>query len=125
MSKLAEFRAAEKELQEQLAALEALKLDTGLQREMEFEKKLRELMQEYGVNLGKIISILDPSAGIRQSNKQVEGAGKLRKPRVVKVYKNPHNGETIQTKGGNHKVLKDWKSKWGADVVESWKTDEA
>lgn len=123
MSKLAEFRAAEKELQEQLAALEALKLDSGLQREMEFEKKLRDLMQQYDANLGKIISILDPGAG--RSSKLVEGTGKQRKARVFKLYKNPHNGDVIRTKGGNHKELKEWKATWGADVVESWKTEEA
>ncbi|WP_259645995.1 DNA binding protein, partial [Pseudomonas ficuserectae] len=40
----------------------------------------------------------------------------------VKQYKNPHNGEVIETKGGNHKTLKEWKAKWGSDDVESWAT---
>ncbi|NWD52932.1 transcriptional regulator, partial [Pseudomonas gingeri] len=44
MSRLAEFRAAEKALQEQLAQLEALKNDAGLKKEIEFEKKLKDLM---------------------------------------------------------------------------------
>ncbi|MGE8457076.1 MAG: H-NS histone, partial [Pseudomonas alloputida] len=35
---------------------------------------------------------------------------------------NPHNGEVIETKGGNHKTLKEWKATWGGDVVESWAT---
>jgi hypothetical protein len=43
-----------------------------------------------------------------------------RRERVVKVYKNPHTGETIETKGGNHRQLKEWKSEFGADTVESW-----
>ncbi len=43
-----------------------------------------------------------------------------RKPREVKIYKNPHNGELIETKGGNHRLLKQWKQEHGADVVESW-----
>lgn len=122
MSKLAEFRAAEKALQEQLSALEALKNDSGLQREIEFENKLKSLMQEYDVNLGKIIAILDPASSLRKINARSEGDRQQRKPREVKVYKNPHTGETIETKGGNHRQLKEWKTQYGGDVVESWKS---
>ncbi|MBR7552292.1 DNA binding protein, partial [Mycobacterium tuberculosis] len=35
-------------------------------------------------------------------------------------YKNPHNGEIIETKGGNHKLLKEWKAEYGSDTVETW-----
>ncbi|OAS07646.1 transcriptional regulator [Pseudomonas putida] len=122
MSKLAEFRAAEKALQEQLSALEALKNDSGLQREIEFEEKLKSLMEEYGVNLGKIIAILDPASSLRKINARPEGDRQQRKPREVKVYRNPHTGETIETKGGNHRQLKEWKTQYGGDVVESWKS---
>jgi hypothetical protein len=38
----------------------------------------------------------------------------------VKVYKNPHTGEVVETKGGNHKTLKEWKAEYGSDTVESW-----
>ncbi|HHN1485766.1 TPA: histone-like nucleoid-structuring protein, MvaT/MvaU family [Pseudomonas aeruginosa] len=122
MSKLAEFRAAEKALQEQLSALEALKNDSGLQREIEFEEKLKSLMAEYGANLGKVIAILDPASSLRKTNARPEGDRQQRKPREVKVYRNPHTGETIETKGGNHRQLKEWKTQYGGDVVESWKS---
>ncbi|WP_409277093.1 hypothetical protein [Pseudomonas defluvii] len=42
-----------------------------------------------------------------------------RKPREVKVYKNPHNGKVVQTKGGSHAVLKAWKLEHGAATVEA------
>jgi len=61
MSKLAEYRALEKSLQEQLAQLDALKNDEALKHEMAFE-----------------------------------------------------------TKGGNHKILKQWKEQYGAEAVEGW-----
>jgi hypothetical protein len=38
LSRLAEFRAAEKALKEQMAQLEALKNNAGLKKEIEFEK---------------------------------------------------------------------------------------
>lgn len=115
LSRLAEFRAAEKALQEQLAQLESLKNDTGLKKEIEFEKNLQDLMKTYGKNLRDIISILDPS----QSSLS-PAAPKQRRARVVKVYQNPETGELIETKGGNHRGLKAWKEQYGAATVDSW-----
>ncbi|WP_054889866.1 histone-like nucleoid-structuring protein, MvaT/MvaU family [Pseudomonas sp. NBRC 111129] len=120
MSRLAEFRQLEKHLAEQLAALEAMKGDEGLQREVEFETKLRELLAEYGYSLRNVIALLDPQASTRRAPVAAESKAGTRKPRSVKVYKNPHSGEVVETKGGNHKVLKEWKAEYGADEVESW-----
>jgi hypothetical protein len=120
MSKLAEFRQLEKHLAEQLQALEALKSDAGLQQEIDFETKLRGLLAEYGYSLPKVIALLDPQAGRRAP--VVESKIGSRKPRQLKVYKNPHTGEVVETKGGNHKTLKEWKAKFDSDTVESWLT---
>ncbi|MCO7524846.1 DNA binding protein [Pseudomonas asiatica] len=119
MSRLAEFRQLEQQLAAQLAELEALKGSSELQKEIEFETKLRNLLAEYGYSLREIINILDPQASRRAAAPTaVEKAP--RRERQVKQYKNPHNGEIIETKGGNHKLLKEWKAKYGGDVVEGW-----
>ncbi|PTT99376.1 transcriptional regulator [Pseudomonas sp. HMWF031] len=120
MSKLAEFRQLEKHLAEQLQALEALKGDAGLKREIEFESKLRALLAEYGYSLLNVINLLDPQRGRRMP--AAEAKAGTRKPRQVKIYKNPHTGEVVETKGGNHKTLKEWKAEHGAAIVESWLT---
>lgn len=119
MSRLAEFRALEQQLAAQLAELESLKNDDGLKREIEFEKKLRDLLGEYGYSLRNIVAILDPQAATRRAPIAVAEKGS-RKPRQVKVYKNPHSGEVVETKGGNHKTLKEWKGQYGSEEVESW-----
>jgi hypothetical protein len=119
MSKLAEFRQLEKHLAEQLQALEALKGDAGLKKEIEFETKLRALLAEYGYSLPNVINLLDPQAGRRRAP-VAESTSGTRKPRQVKVYKNPHTGEVVETKGGNHRTLKEWKAEYGSDTVESW-----
>lgn len=118
MSKLAEYRQLEKHLAEQLQALEALKGDDGLKKEIEFETKLRKLLDQYGFSLKDIINLLDPQTITRRQS--AAQTGSTRKPRELKVYKNPNTGEVIETKGGNHKVLKEWKAKHGANVVEGW-----
>lgn len=118
MSKLAEFRQLEKHLAEQLQALETLKGDAGLKKEIEFETKLRDLLAKYGYSLKDVINLLPPQSS-RRSTAPAPKAG-TRKARQVKVYKNPHTGEMIETKGGNHRGLTEWKAKHGADTVASW-----
>lgn len=119
MSRLAEFRQLEQKLAAQLAELEALKGSSELQKEIEFETKLRDLLATYGFSLRDVINLLDPQA-MRRPAAQAAAEKTPRRSRKVKQYKNPHNGEVIETKGGNHKLLKEWKSQYGADEVESW-----
>lgn len=117
MSKLAEFRAAEKALADQLAHLESLKNDAGLKKEIEFEQKLRGLLDHYGKSLRDAIAILDPDSWRSASHRPTKAG---RRARSVKIYKNPHTNEVVETKGGNHKILKAWKAQYGNDVVEAW-----
>lgn len=120
MSKLAEFRAVEKALAEQITHLESLKNDVNLQKEIEFERKLNELMAAYGKSLHDVTAILDPQALGEAGPRGGRGARPKRRARAVKVYRNPHSGEVVETKGGNHKVLKAWKAEYGGDVVDGW-----
>jgi cupin superfamily acireductone dioxygenase involved in methionine salvage len=119
VSRLAEFRQLEQKLAQQLAELEALKGSSELQAEIAFETKLRDLLAEYGYSLRDIINLLDPNAGRRASVPAVVEKAP-RRPRQVKQYRNPHTGEILETKGGNHRGLKEWKAQYGADEVESW-----
>lgn len=119
MSRLADYRKLEQQLAAQLAELETLKNDSGLKKEIEFEAKLRALLADYGFSLREIVSIIDPQG--LNSRKALPAAPekKTRKPRITKVYINPHTGEVVETKGGNHKRLKAWKSEFGGEV-EKW-----
>lgn len=116
MSKLAEFKALEAQLAEQLKQLDAMKNDNELKKEIEFEQKLRGLLAEYGFSLREVKLILDPHA---RPERALPATGQ-RKERQVKIYVNPNTNERVETKGGNHKVLKAWKEEFGAETVESW-----
>ncbi len=98
MSKLAEYRQLEKHLAEQLQALEKMKGDDGLKKEVEFETKLRKLLEHYGFSLKHIVNLLDPQVSAR--GKISDKHAGTRKPRVLKVYKNPNTGEVIEPKVG-------------------------
>lgn len=123
MSKAAEYRALERQIAEQLQALEALKGSSALQSELEFEDKLRKLLAEYGYSLRNVIALLDPQASkaprLTASGKP-DGRKGQRAPRALKRYLNPHTQEVVETKGGNHKTLNAWKAEHGAQAVNSW-----
>ncbi|MDY7218996.1 histone-like nucleoid-structuring protein MvaT [Denitrificimonas sp. JX-1] len=119
MSLINEFRETKERIKELENRLANLSQDSQLQKELEFEEKLRALMAEYNKSLRDIIVIIDPQAARTNTPRP---AARTRSPRKTKQYDNPHTGEVIRTKGGNHKVLKEWKAKWGSDVVESWVT---
>jgi len=118
MSKINEFRAIEARIAQEMERLEKLKQDKGFQKDMEFGEKLQSLMSSYGKNVRDVISILSPDAGGPAHQEKTK-----RKARVLKVYVHPDTDEIIETKGGNHKLLKSWKQKFGEEKVESWRQD--
>ncbi|MBG6288143.1 MULTISPECIES: histone-like nucleoid-structuring protein MvaT [Pseudomonas] len=121
MSLINEYRATEEAIKELQERLKSLEQDDKLKKELEFEEKLRALMASYGKSLRDVIALLDPDAKLSKSPRTAK-ATVAKRARKVKQYKNPHTGEVIETKGGNHKTLKEWKAKWGAEAVEGWAT---
>ncbi|SEJ26755.1 hypothetical protein SAMN04244572_03550 [Azotobacter beijerinckii] len=123
MSLINEYRATEEAIKELQERLKNLSQDDKLQKELEFEGKLRKLMGEYQKSLRDINALLDPDAKPVRGVRSAKAApAPTKRARKVKQYKNPYTNETIETKGGNHKTLKEWKAQYGADVVEAWAT---
>lgn len=109
-----------KQLMEKLAAeLEQLEKDQALKNELEFERKVRSLMDEYNKapkDVLQILAAIDPSV----SGAKVEAAAGGRAKRPMKTYRNPHTGEVVKTRGGNHKTLNEWRQKYGKEAVQGW-----
>lgn len=120
MSMLQKYREIEDTIRDLTAKLDSLSKDDKLKKEIEFEKKLTTLMEQYEKTTRDVVAILDPE------NKLISpvrvSATPTKRARRTKQYKNPHNGDVIETKGGNHKQLKEWKAQYGAETVESWAT---
>lgn len=117
-SLLAEFR----ELEEKVNELQAKKeqLEPSVKAHMEFLNEIKSKASEVGISLEAVALDLAPNLFVAQAP-----AAKQRRTRRTKTYTNPHTGEVIQTKGGNHKLLKAWKQEYGNDTVESWVTDHS
>ena len=114
-----------KQMADQLAKeLQQMEENDTLKKEFEFKDKLSKLMGDYGKSGKETLEVLvslEPSL-----KNKVDGAGAAsdgRKKRPLKTYRNPHTGETVQTRGGNHKVLNAWRKEHGRDEVASWQQD--
>jgi hypothetical protein len=83
---------------------------------IDISERIRKEAKEHNIPLLEIAYALVPelAKGVR-----AEPVAQKR-TRPLKRYTNPNNGEVIETKGGNHKTLKQWKAKYGGAVVESW-----
>ena len=106
-------------LSEELAKLEQ---DQALKSELEFENKVRDLMKKYDKSPKDVLQILgaiDPSI----SGAKADTASGSRPKRPMKTYKNQNTGEVVKTRGGNHKVLNEWRQKHGKETVQSWQQD--
>lgn len=113
MSKLDQYYSAKKALEELSAQLEQLEADPGLKKALEFQEKLNKLMSDYGKDANDVMTAL----GIFPPKAAKRAAGPKRS---LKTFKNPHTGEVVQTRGGNHKVLNAWRKEFGKDTVNSW-----
>ncbi|RKR06042.1 H-NS family protein MvaT [Kushneria sinocarnis] len=124
MSLLNEYMQKEQQLRQLRDELQQLEQDQRLKSELEFKEKLEALMSEYDKSASDIIAILDPerrqSSQRETSSRSSGNASGGRRKRKLKVYRNPHTGEVVETRGGNHKTLKAWKEEYGNDTVENW-----
>lgn len=113
-SMLAQFIEKEQQLKQLQEQMEKLKNNPALQLELEFKERLIDLMNEYNKSNKQVINLLASKEETLPQKQTV------RKKRKIKIYRNPETGDVVETRGGNHKTLKIWKEKYGADTVESW-----
>lgn len=119
MSLIQEYNELVELIRASQARLDEISSDDEFKTAKEFETKLRDLLGTYGKSLRDVIAILDPSR--LPVNAANPTKGKVaRRARVLKVYLNPHSGERVETKGGNHALLKKWKQEHGSETVEGW-----
>lgn len=110
---LQQYYEMEKEKRRLEEHLERLRQDDRFQQELQFSEKLEALLTEYGKTSKEVIKLLDPTAYDTAPNKQT-------RKRSLRIYRNPHTGEKVETYGGNHKVIRQWKEEYGEAEVLKW-----
>ena len=117
MSNLLQQYAQQEQQMKQIAEqLEKMKADPRLHAELEFKAQLEKLMKEFDKGAAEVIALLDP----KPAASSAPATGGVRRKRMLKIYKNPHTGDVVETRGGNQKTLKAWKQEHGDETVESW-----
>lgn len=115
MSKLLTFREKEKLMSKLSEELKKLKEDPALKKELDFKDEVNQVLNKYNLTLNDLSKIFELDKQKGRGNHTV---------RKLKVYVNPNNNEVVETRGGNHKVLKTWKAQYGNETVESWLQEE-
>lgn len=105
------------ELESLKAEIENLKSSEELKQELKFKAAIEKLMDDHSMDAKSVLKVLE---GI-DPNLHAKGVTGPRKARPMMKYTNPHTGEVVKTKGGNHKTLKEWKAEYGEQEVDSWK----
>jgi transposase len=114
MDKITQLKRKQAQLDKLQKEVESLEKSKDIQKEMAFADELAKLLKKYG----KSIDDITKSPAVKKQ--ALAKKGRVRKRRKLKVYVNPHTKEKVETRGGNHKVLKAWKAEHGNDEVESW-----
>lgn len=114
--KLKRYTELQNELNKLREELETLEDSPEIRRDLEFKNQLETMLQQYGYAVSDVFRVLMPDDPANAPK-----ASKTRAQRAVQVYENPHTGEVIETRGGNHKTLKKWREEYGRDAVKSWR----
>jgi hypothetical protein len=123
--KLKELRAKEAQMARLREELKALENDKELKSDLKLRDEIEALLKKHGRPASHLAVLFDLRAGPARGRKPTAKAAapvRKRRRRKLKVYSNPHTGETVETRGANHKVLKAWKAEHGSAVVEGWAT---
>lgn len=119
MSILATYREKEEMLRKLTEEMSKMEENPELKKELSFKEEVQAILNKHQRSVSDLAVIF----GLNQTVVTKSGRGN-RRTRKLKVYVNPHTNEVIETRGGNHKELKEWKAEHGSDLVESWVTEE-
>ena len=110
-------------LEQQLAQIEKelknIERSAAFKKENALSRALNNFMKKHGCSKNDLISILQDGPSAPASPKKTVSK-KTRKPRKLKIFRNPKTGEIVETRGGNHKTLKAWKAEYKLTNIDEW-----
>ena len=111
--------AIEKQMAQLEKELKSIENSAAFKKENAVKRALTNLMKKHSCSQNDLIALLQTDES-EPSKRRKKPVATKRKPRKLKVFKNPETGETVETRGGNHKVLKAWKAQYKLDNIDDW-----
>jgi len=111
--------AIEKQMAQLEKELKSIENSAAFKKENAVKRSLSSLMKKHGYSRNDLIALLQGDQTEPLKRRKKPSATK-RKPRKLKVFKNPETGEIVETRGGNHKVLKAWKAQYSLNNIDDW-----
>ena len=120
ITKKTQMEAALAKLKKEIANLEK---SESYKNEQSLIRGVEKLLTKFGKTKTDLIAFLSEGAATKSTGKKAASKS-TRKRRKLKVYKNPITNAVIETRGGNHKVLKAWKAEYPTQNIEEWIIEE-
>lgn len=128
------LRRLKEEIDAKLIELSRIQASEDFVREASFVAEFDELMKKYQFNSNDAFAMLDPGSlfgsefdvedffeVLQRISANAKADPETSKGRPLMRYQNPFTGEVVETKGTNHKKLREWKATHGRQAVEAWK----
>ena len=103
--------------------IENLEKSESYKNEQSLIRGVEKLLHKFGKTKAELIDYLSDGKTTKVTTKKPESTN-TRKRRKLKIYLNPLTNETIETRGGNHKILKAWKNQYPTQNIEEWIIEE-
>lgn len=103
--------------------IENLEKSESYKNEQSLIRGVEKLLNKFGKTKAELIAHLSDGKTTKVTTKKAESTN-TRKRRKLKIYQNPLTNETIETRGGNHKILKAWKNQYPTQNIEEWIIEE-
>ena len=120
ITKKAQMEAALAKLNKEIENLER---SGSYKKEQSLIRGVEKLLTKFGKTRAELIAFLSDKTSSKTAAKKAAPQNP-RKQRKLKIYKNPLTNETIETRGGNHKILKGWKTQYPTQNIEEWIIEE-
>ena len=110
----------QKQIEQLKKELRSIENSAAFRKENAIKRSLTTLMKKHGCSSADLITLLQDDSSAPAKRGKRSAASGTRKPRKLKIFRNPNSGETVETRGGNHKVLKAWKAEHNLATIDEW-----
>lgn len=129
MSDYLRYKAIQREVEQLNKLLQEIENQEDFKKDLEFLQRLDALAAEYSLDrrgvalflqeIARPIAEYEVNAAAGSTSSSLNKRQRKRN-RPARIYRNPFTGEVIRTRNPQNRELKQWRAKYGPDVVASW-----